>query len=1220
MGDISKNYGGDQNIGLFSRAPVAADKRFPVGYLWIDTSVSPRKSYVLLGIVGGLGQWSTGGGGSGTGSGLSEYLPGTTYLSGDIVNYLGTLYKCIAVSSIGEQPDLFPAVWELYNSKVSFTSITDPSKGVSATMLLPIKTHIDSVAHGLIAGTKIRFVGGDLPAPLAELTDYTVCLAPGADWFEVETIALTPIQLTTAGSGDYMVIQEGPCTMTGATDLVNSVAHPLLDGDIVQFTGVDLPVELALLTDYYVINKNADDFQIALVAGGVPIEFSDSGAGLDVAFHQKTSTPIAFSTTLVNSKIHKVATTMINNDTVQFTGLLLPPELVVGTTYYVVNKAADDFEVAPVLGGVAIDFSVAGSGKYHLMNQALTTAILDAYDGIIITLTEVPAVAQTLQTPTAPNKVFIVINSKASSESISVFDDLNEIIIEPGSGVKYFWDGSFWNVLEGIDANDVTFTPYGFITSADVQKAIEAVVDELAVKQDELKNVTSVGIGREPVSNMVEVSAEDTEDTNYVAIVSETDRTRGFSIDDANGYKWAGYVYEEEDGDTLYLASGNSQRDVLCLQSGGRVGINVPTLLVDVQILRIVQSGGNTYATVTTETPHRLPNNTPIKIVGATNAKFNGEFTITNVTTNGFRISGLEVGAVTEDPSDAEIVMTTNIPGAFAVFPQCFDAVYSFDKALDTGVGTGFVNLTSNMKTSFGTPDTILPLTTGSYLYLGKFYPWRATNLDITTPSAGSSAIVVEYYNTSGGWTALTTSPTSGNSLVDSTNRLRNDGIISWNIMSFKHLWGHTPMVVNPTPKSTQDLYWIRISLTGTITTAPTSKSIGNHGVDRLAVFAQSGDVNPFFSVDQYGRVGITPAELEAKYSIGSLVGLTTSKFEIVSEDGYKSDFVYYLANSSSDMHPAVVMARSGGTIASKSAVINGMDLGAIYGFAYDGSQFREVAGVKFESASAGSAGNVAGRVVFFTRPGATASVEVARITEAGLMGIGTVTPRSKLDVNGGVKIADDTDAAGVNKVGTVRYRVADSIGYFEVCRQTGASAYAWEGVGNIILEEDIIPIDFMEDGTIAPDVSELYTNGNAKMRVRKFSGVANQDLYFNWPVPEKIDASVGIKFAVEFVISEGTGPNAEKVSFTLAGYSVGNGDNTTSAFGGAIASNLGATTANQHSRFLTAKSAAITLTDLAVSELAFMNLIRDAVGAEDTYAQKVAVIGIRIYWSKLKS
>jgi len=168
--------------------------------------------------------------------------------------------------------------------------------------------------------------------------------------------------------------------------------------------------------------------------------------------------------------------------------------------------------------------------------------------------------------------------------------------------------------------------------------------------------------------------------------------------------------------------------------------------------------------------------------------------------------------------------------------------------------------------------------------------------------------------------------------------------------------------------------------------------------------------------------------------------------------------------------------------------------------------------------------------------------------------------------------------------------------------------------------EEDFIPVDFMEDGAVAPDVSELYTNTLAKIRVRRFSGVANQDLYFNWPVPEKIDISAGIRFAVEFVISEATGPSSEKVSFTLAGYSVGNGDNTTATFGSAVASNLGASTANQHSRFLTAKSAAITITNLAVSEIAFMNLIRDAVGADDTYAQKVAVVGIRIYWSKLKT
>ena len=40
-----------------------------------------------------------------------------------------------------------------------------------------------------------------------------------------------------------------------------------------------------------------------------------------------------------------------------------------------------------------------------------------------------------------------------------------------------------------------------------------------------------------------------------------------------------------------------------------------------------------------------------------------------------------------------------------------------------------------------------------------------------------------------------------------------------------------------------------------------------------------------------------------------------------------------------------------------------------------------------------------------------------------GDFGIGTATPKSKLQVAGGIQMADDTDAATINKVGTMRYR-----------------------------------------------------------------------------------------------------------------------------------------------------------------------------------------------------
>ena len=61
-----------------------------------------------------------------------------------------------------------------------------------------------------------------------------------------------------------------------------------------------------------------------------------------------------------------------------------------------------------------------------------------------------------------------------------------------------------------------------------------------------------------------------------------------------------------------------------------------------------------------------------------------------------------------------------------------------------------------------------------------------------------------------------------------------------------------------------------------------------------------------------------------------------------------------------------------------------------------------------------------------------------------GKVGIGTTDPKSALQVNGGVQVANDIDVASADKVGTFRYRADTNNSYVEVCVQTGASSYAW--------------------------------------------------------------------------------------------------------------------------------------------------------------------------------
>ena len=74
-----------------------------------------------------------------------------------------------------------------------------------------------------------------------------------------------------------------------------------------------------------------------------------------------------------------------------------------------------------------------------------------------------------------------------------------------------------------------------------------------------------------------------------------------------------------------------------------------------------------------------------------------------------------------------------------------------------------------------------------------------------------------------------------------------------------------------------------------------------------------------------------------------------------------------------------------------------------------------------------------------------TADQERVRITGEGKSGFGVTDPQAMVDVAGGIKIADDTDVASVDKVGTRRYREDANNSYYEICMKTGVSTYAWE-------------------------------------------------------------------------------------------------------------------------------------------------------------------------------
>lgn len=164
----------------------------------------------------------------------------------------------------------------------------------------------------------------------------------------------------------------------------------------------------------------------------------------------------------------------------------------------------------------------------------------------------------------------------------------------------------------------------------------------------------------------------------------------------------------------------------------------------------------------------------------------------------------------------------------------------------------------------------------------------------------------------------------------------------------------------------------------------------------------------------------------------------------------------------------------------------------------------------------------------------------------------------------------------------------------------------------------EFIPIEWAEDGTSAPDTTTLFTHTNGKVRLRKFAGDSSKDVIIPWRVPTNIKVADGIKFEVCCVVTEATGPSNEGVSFKMSGYSSGDGDDITGAFGTEVESKKTGVTYAQYVTFDTVLSEKVTVTNLAAGEMAMLKLYRDHDDTDDDYVQKLGVYGVVITYERV--
>lgn len=135
-------------------------------------------------------------------------------------------------------------------------------------------------------------------------------------------------------------------------------------------------------------------------------------------------------------------------------------------------------------------------------------------------------------------------------------------------------------------------------------------------------------------------------------------------------------------------------------------------------------------------------------------------------------------------------------------------------------------------------------------------------------------------------------------------------------------------------------------------------------------------------------------------------------------------------------------------------AITEGYYLGELDFCGYDGERYRSSARISAKSEFDFDPTHHGAMIDFTTTDTATDNGIIRmQIRSNGNIGIGTTTfypPVSKLQVAGGVQIADDTASANrSNKVGTMRYRLSNDTAYFQMYMETGTSTYQWKDVAS---------------------------------------------------------------------------------------------------------------------------------------------------------------------------
>jgi len=261
------------------------------------------------------------------------------------------------------------------------------------------------------------------------------------------------------------------------------------------------------------------------------------------------------------------------------------------------NQVTGEWEFAPGGGGPLSLFPITDPA----VNAAVTTVVVDAYDGSLITLTAAGN-TQAIQSPTdtATIRGFTVINNDTSTNSI----DVDGITIDPGASQKFLWDGSAWVPQGAGGGADFTMPP----NMVRVDPAEPAVVGE---RYTTVANALTYINTQTPTATSrwgVEITGNNSENfiiPQYVNIIGTPYQTRLTGTVDTAGSPGAGNVEEYCiwgcEITNLALSVGNGLYLEECIMNGGTPGggiiINVATIWKsgDFSAVNVITFGASTF-------------------------------------------------------------------------------------------------------------------------------------------------------------------------------------------------------------------------------------------------------------------------------------------------------------------------------------------------------------------------------------------------------------------------------------------------------------------------------------------------------------------------------------------------------------------------------------------------------------------------------------------------